>query len=254
MKNCYVITSMIEPDNSILLKEGQARTVLSTEDRLKDTIETILSIVKFDPTSTIFLLDGSVRKFEELTNRFDNLTYIHFETFNKEVADITRTHLSKSYGETMMLLEFLKHYKHEIVSKYDYLIKLSGRYYFLYDHTKYFAEENINKFIFKSPVFWDRSNLTYIPQYFLPSDMYVNDKLGGYYTVAYAVGKHKLEIYENLMFACAAMTDKNSKYFYVDIEYLLYRLLSNFNLLKDIVHTDWIIEGRGGQNGKYFRF
>jgi len=50
------------------------------------------------------------------------------------------------------------------------------------------------------------------------------------------------------------MVDENSKYFYVDIEYIFYKIFNELELNNTIHLVDWIIEGRGGQNGKYFRY
>ena len=253
MKNCYLITSAIEVDNKNLLKEDQIRSILTTDERLNDTEKTIESILERDPDATIFLVDISKTEFVELKDKFKNITYVHLESLNNKLAHHLRTHQSKSYGESMIILEFLKLYKDQIKNNFDYLIKISGRYYFTNDHLKDLNAENVDKFLFKKPVYWDRSSLYYIPEYFLPSDMYVDEKLGGYYTVAYAIGNTVLDRYETVIFACASLTDNYSKYFYVDVEYLIFKILRSFNLDEYILETDWIIEGRGGQNGKYFR-
>jgi hypothetical protein len=50
------------------------------------------------------------------------------------------------------------------------------------------------------------------------------------------------------------MTQDYSKYFFVDVEYLIYRIFDLLNLKNDVLEVDWIVEGRGGQNGKYFRY
>jgi hypothetical protein len=84
--------------------------------------------------------------------------------------------------------------------------------------------------------------------------MYVDDNLGGYYTVAYAVGAMQMNKYEIILNACCTMVDENSKYFYVDIEYIFYKIFNELELNNTIHLVDWIIEGRGGQNGKYFRY
>jgi hypothetical protein len=254
MNNCYVITSVIDIDNSCLLKEDQIRTILSTQERLDDTIKTIESIFNQDSNATIFLVDGSKNYFNVLIEKFPKLQYVQLETINASVGNIVRTHKSKSYGENIMLLEFLKHYKKKIVDNYDFLVKVSGRYYFTTHFIDDLIAANVNKFLFKKPVFWNRQNLTYIPEYFLPTDMYVDDNLGGYYTVAYAVGAMQMNKYEIILNACCTMVDENSKYFYVDIEYIFYKIFNELELNNTIHLVDWIIEGRGGQNGKYFRY
>jgi len=253
MKNCYLITSIIEVDNTILLKERQIRSLLTSEERYQDTLKTINSIVDKDPDAKIFLLEASKTYYQDLANSFSNLEYIHLETSSPDVANIVRTTKSKSYGECIMILEFLKSHK-TIIAEYDHLIKLSGRYYIVNDYLKDLSDTTVDRFVFKSPVYWNKLDLGYIPEYFLPSDMYENNKLGGYYTVSYAVGKHQLDIYELIMHTSANMTAENSKYFYVDIEYLIYRIFDLLNLRNRIMEVDWIIEGRGGQNGKYFRY
>lgn len=254
MKNCYVITSSIEIDNSHLLKYNQIRSVLSTDDRLSDTIKTIDCVVNNDPNSTIFLLDSSKTYFKELTIKYPNLKYLHIDSLNSDLANKVRSHPSKSHGESIMLLEFLKQYKKMIIENYDYLIKMVGRYYFIGDYISDLTKNNVDKFLFKKPVYWNKSDLTYLSDDYLPPEMYVDEKLGGYYTVVCAVGTQQLNRYETAMFACASMTDENSKYFYVDVEYLLYKIFSDFDLKRYVLETEWVAEGRGGQNGKYFRF
>lgn len=253
MKNCYVVTSAIEVDNAHLLKEDQIRTILSTTDRLTDTKKSVECILKHDKDATIFVVDISRTNFEAELTQDNNVRYIHLETHNHKLADQCRTHPSKSWGEAMILLEFLKLYKNFVKINFDYLIKLSGRYYFTDNWMNDLSPEHTDNFLFKNPVFWDQSSLGYIPEYFLPSDMYVGGKLGGYYTVAYAVGNKQLDRYETVMFTCASLTDSYSKYFYVDVEYLLYKIFCNLDLRKYVIQTDWTIEGRGGQNGKYFK-
>ena len=253
MKNCYVITSAIEVDNAHLLKEDQIRSILSTADRLADTQRSIECILRNDENATIFVVDVSATNFEQDLSRDKNVCYIHLETSNPKLAQQCRSHPSKSWGEAMILLEFLKLYKSFVKINFDFLIKLSGRYYFTDIYCNDLQSDRTDKFLFKQPVFWDQSSLNYIPEYFLPSDMYVDGKLGGYYTVAYAVGNKQLDRFETVLFTCANMTDSYSKYFYVDVEYLLYKIFADLDLRKYVIETDWIIEGRGGQNGKYFR-
>ncbi len=254
MKNCYLITSVIEVDNSNLLKYNQIRSLLSTEDRLSDTYKTLDCILKNDPDASIFLLDASKTYFKELLIKYPKLQYIHLESLNSILGNKVRTHPSKSHGECLMILEFLKKYKNIIKQNYDYLIKISGRYYFVDEYLNDLTKNNVDKFLFKKPVYWNKSDLIYLSDNYLPPEMYVDARLGGYYTVAYAIGNQQLDRYETAMFTCASMTDENSKYFYVDVEYLLYKIFTDFDLKNWVLETDWIAEGRGGQNGKYFRF
>jgi len=254
MRNCYLITSVIEVDNINLLKYNQIRTLLSTEDRLTDTYKTIDCIIENDPNASIFLLDASKTYYKELDVKYPTLQYVHLESINSILANKVRTHPSKSHGESIMLLEFLKKYKNKIKQNYDYLIKMVGRYYFVGKYIDDLTDANVNKFLFKKPVYWNKTDLTYLSDDYLPPEMYVEDKLGGYYTVVCAIGNQQLDRYETAMFTCASMTDENSKYFYVDVEYLLYKIFTDFDLKKWVLETDWVAEGRGGQNGKYFRF
>lgn len=254
MKNCYLITSVIEVDNTNLLKYNQIRSLLSTEDRLSDTYKTLDCIIKNDPNASIFLLDASKTYFKELSIKYPKIRYIHLESINSSLANKVRTHPSKSHGECIMLLEFLKQYKKIIVENYDYLIKMAGRYYFINEYLSDLTKNNVDKFLFKKPVYWNKSDLTYLSDEYLPPEMYIDDRLGGYYTVAYAIGNKQLNRYETTMFTASGMTDENSKYFYVDVEYILYKIFTDFDIKDLIVETDWVIEGRGGQNGKYFRF
>jgi hypothetical protein len=253
MKNCYLVTSIIEVDNSNELKKGQIRSVLTTEERYNDTIKTIDSILAIEPNAKIFLLEASKTYYTALLIKYPTLEYIHLESTSPDIANTVRTTKSKSYGESIMILDFLKSHK-SVIAEYDHLIKLVGRYYIVNDYLKDLSENTVDKFIFKSPVYWNKQDLGYLPEYFLPHDMYVDNKLGGYYTVAHAVGKNQLDRYELILYTCASMANEYSKYFYVDLEYLIYRTFNLFNLKNDVLEVDWVVEGRGGQNGKYFRY
>jgi hypothetical protein len=227
---------------------------LSVEDRLQDTIQTLECIFRHDSNAVVFVIEGSRTFFNDLVDKFPTINYIYLESINPRVAEIVRTHKSKSHGENLMLLEFLRLHKSQVLENYDFLIKLSGRYYFCNEYMGDLVEKNSNKFLFKKPVSWNKQNLTYIAEYFLPHDMYINDVLSGYYTVAYSVGKSQINKYEMILNACTNMTSELSKYFYVDIEYLLYKAFVDLELKDDVVEIEWVIEGRGGQNGKYFRY
>jgi hypothetical protein len=253
MKNCYIVTSAIEVDNSHHIKDNQIRSLLSTEERLADTNITISSILERDPTATIFLVDISNTDFSILQKTHSTVKYIHLASEQPELAQLCRTHPSKSWGESMILSTFLAKYKNHVIENYDFLVKVSGRYYFSNDFTVDLCSDKVDKFLFKYPVRWDRAGLHYLSEKFLPSDMYVNDKLSGYYTVAYAVGKDRLNLYETVLYACTQMCDRFSKYFYVDVEFLLYKIIHDLGLHKHVVEVDWTIQGRGGQNGKYFK-
>lgn len=253
MRNCYIITSAIEVDNQYYIKGNQIRSLLTTEERLADTEKSIQSILRWDSNATIFIVDISKTDFSNLQTKYSSVKYINLASELPDLANICRTHPSKSWGESMILLSFLAKYKNYIRENYDFLTKCSGRYYFCNDLTSDFSIENIDKFLFKHPVRWDRAELHYLTENFLPSDMYVDNKFSGYYTVAYAVGNKQLDRYETVLFACAQMADRFSKYFYVDLEYLLYKIIGDFDLRKYVLEVDWTIEGRGGQNGKYFK-
>jgi hypothetical protein len=253
MKNCYLITSIIEVDNANELKKGQIRSVLTTEERYSDTVKTINSIVEREPNAKIFLLEASKPYYSELAIKYSNLEYIHLESTSPDTANTVRTTKSKSYGESIMILDFLKSHK-TVILEYDHLIKLAGRYYIVNDYLKDLSDKTVDKFIFKHPIYWNKLDLGYLPEYFLPHNMYEDNKLGGYYTVAYTVGKKQLDRYELIMFTCASLTQEHSKYFFVDVEYLLYRIFNLLDLRNHVVEVDWAVEGRGGQNGKYFRY
>lgn len=255
MKHAFFVTSSIELDPNKKFKGTGARTVFTTEDRLAHTIKTLQNLQENDPTATIFFVDSSITKFDQLEQLgIANLKYIRLQDLNPVVAETVRTYSSKSYCECLMILEFFKHYKKEL-KEYDFITKICGRYWFNDNYsTEEFKPWNKNKFFMKKELMWDNEHINFLSEEQLPRDLLVNDKLYGFYTVAHAFGRDRIDHYEAIMAASAQTQMEQGKYYYQDVEYTLHLYLRLFDLMKDVIIVDWTVDGRCGVTGDWVRY
>lgn len=142
MNNLILITSVINTPK-IPLSYSKIRSVFSREDRFEQTKKTIKSIKDKLSNSKIIIVECSNLNKEE-NNYFNaNCDYI-LNLWNKTELHNCIFGLSKSLGEGTMTIEALKYI--EILNlEYDYLYKISGRYWL----NENFKIENIRSNIFK---------------------------------------------------------------------------------------------------------
>jgi hypothetical protein len=255
MNHAFFVTSSIELDPTRNFKGTKKRTVFSTNERLVQTIKTITNLREKDPIAPIYLIDSSARTFDQLNCiGVKNLHYIKLQELNPAVADIVRTHSSKSYCECLMILEFFKHYKKEL-QKYNFVTKICARYTLSDNYnTDLFTPENIDKFFMKKELMWDNEHINFLTEVQLPRDLLVDNKLYGFYTVAHAMGNQKIDQYEAIMAASAQMATEHGKYYHQDVEYTLHLYLRLFGLLNDVIIVDWTVDGRCGVTGDWVRY
>jgi hypothetical protein len=138
--NLVMITSVIhtidKPLRSNLDSYIHPRSVISHEDRYKQTLETIKSVKAKIPDSFIVLIEGSPLTKEEQDSFYETgCDYIFDES--EILKDVINSD-SKSLGETYMLLGFLEssYFKN---LEFQTLSKISGRYYLTdnFDFHKY---------------------------------------------------------------------------------------------------------------------
>ena len=255
MRHAFFVTSSIELDPNKNFKGTRKRTVFTTQDRLEHTILTLRNLQEQDPTAPIYMIDSSVTKFNELNQLgIPNFHYIQLQELNPVVADIVRSHTSKSHCECLMILEFFKHYKKEL-EQYDFITKICGRYWFYQGFSKdLYTPENTNKYFMKQEMIWANEHIDFLSEIQLPRDMLVDNRLHGLYTVAHGIGREKLSQYEAIMAASAAASEEYGKYYHQDVEYTLHLYLRLFDQLKDVITVGWQIDGRCGVTGDWVRY
>lgn len=255
MRHAFFVTSSIELDPKKSFKGVPKRTVFTTEERLEHTILTLKNLKEKDPSASIYFIDSSLTRFNELDNlNLDNFYYIQLENLNPEVANTVRTYTSKSYCECLMILEFFKHFKNEL-KKYDFVTKICGRYTLGDNYsTSIFKPWLKDKFFMKKELVWADEHINFLSEQALPRDLLVDNKLYGFYTVAHAFGTNRLNHYEAFMAASAQMQMEHGKYYHQDVEYTLHLYIRMFGLMKDVEIVDWTVDGRCGVTGDWVRY
>ncbi len=142
MVNIVLITSVINTPNKPL-SYSKTRSVYSRQERFEQTKKTIKSIREKLPSDKIIIVECT--DFNEEENIFfkNNCDYILNLWDKKELHD-SIFGISKSLGEGTMTIEALK-YIEELNLEYNYLYKISGRYWL----NENFKIENIQNNIFK---------------------------------------------------------------------------------------------------------
>lgn len=253
MKKALMVTSVIDTDNSYPLTYSQTRSFFSNEERLRQTISTICMLDHIcDEDTTIFLVDASERNefYKNLFRYQKNLIYVDIKEEFPEVYKLIRTHKHKSYCEMIMQLTFLEKYKEQL-SSYDYIFKISGRYFF--DSSVNFNSctvENTDKFLFKYPMEfeWDDNwGYSMVDRRAIQQ----NNKLRQYSSVIYGWGKNNHNAMLDIFRVVAEMTD-DPKTMHYDIETLLYYFTRQY--VDKIIEHNWHVYGFIGVNGKFLRY
>lgn len=142
MYNIVLITSIINTPN-LPLSYSKIRSVFSREERFLQTRNTVESIRDKLSNSKIIIVECSDFNEEENNYFKDNCDYI-LNLWNKKELHDYIFGTSKSLGEGTMTIEALKYIK-ELKLEYQYLYKISGRYWL----NENFKIENIQNNIFK---------------------------------------------------------------------------------------------------------
>ena len=253
MKKAFIVTSVIEVDNTYPLTYSSTRSIFSTIDRFRHTIFTIASLdLISDQDTTIFLLDASenYQQYKQVLEYQKNLKFISIKDEFPEVFSIIRTHPNKSYCESMMLINFITKYQTEL-ENYDYFVKMSGRYFI--DHhfdTSLFNAENTDKIFFKKPLKfnWDNSwRYTMVDRRNIQGDNFLYQ----YSSVLYGFSKQFLNRFIDIYRVISVFTGQSNTMIY-DVETLLYYFTRTYE--SSIIETDWIVNGWHGADGKYVRY
>lgn len=255
MKKALMVTSVIDIDNTHPLTYSKVRSYFSNEDRLRHTIFTIASLDQvIDEDTTIFLLDASdnSEKYSNLFRYQRNLVYIDVGKEFPEVFNKIRTHPHKSHCEMVLQECFLKKYEKELKA-YDFIFKVSGRYFF--DHNfnlNHCVDGNQSKLFFKKPLEYEwNNNWGYNGG---PADrrhIQNDNKLRQYSSVLYCWGNEKYNEMLDIFRVIADLTN-NKSYMHYDVETLIYAFTQHY--ASDIIETNWVVYGWTGVNGNFLRY
>ena len=140
MKNkkiCFFITSVISLPTNDVFTYGTIRSVFSTEERKKQTIRTINSIYHYFPNATIIFVEGG----NEMQEDIKELVSLYYWVGRKKIIRNAVCNKSKAWGEAIITLS-----KIYLWFKYDYVFKISGRYWLNgnIDYEKVFMDNNLH--------------------------------------------------------------------------------------------------------------
>ena len=137
--NLILITSLLNPINRPL-SYTKTRSVYSIEERFSQTLITIQSVKHNIPNCHIVLVEAS-QNIEQYDDKFKKIVneYYNFKD-NKDIT-IAVESPHKGLGEINMILGYILN---NDISKFNSLIKISGRYYLndTFDY-QYFTNNNI---------------------------------------------------------------------------------------------------------------
>lgn len=253
MKTAFIISSTINVDNQYPLTYSSVRSYFSAEERLRQTQFTINSIAQAtkEEDTTIYLLDSSPNWGEYLQQLIyqKNLRFISVAFDWPEVYDITRSHANKTRCESLMMSNFLNKHSKEL-EEFDYVFKMSGRYFINSSFNMNIIENNPDKIFYKKYLeheWQDHWGYEMVDQRGLQGD----NKLRQYCSVLFGWGKKYQKNFADLYTAMASITDRPNMQHY-DIETLGYFLTRPW--AHDIIETDWIVNGWHGPDGKFVRY
>lgn len=255
MKKAIMVTSVIDINNNYPLTYSKVRSYFNNEDRLRHTIFTISSLDHIiDDDTIIFLLDASdnSEKYANLFRYQRNLKYVDVAKEFPNVFEKIRTHPHKSHCEMILQESFLKKYEN-VLKEFDFIFKVSGRYFF--DHhfnLNHCLEEHTDKIFFKKHLEYDwNNNWGYNGGPADRRDIQQDNKLRQYSTVAYCWGREKYDQMLDIFRVIGDLTD-NKNYMHYDVETLIYAFTRHYE--SDIIETNWVVYGWTGVNGNFVRY
>lgn len=139
-KICFIITSSIEVDNNYPIdiwdpNEGR-RSDFDSEERYRQLIYTLCNLRLIDKTATYYIAETSIdyEKYYNIEELFmhvgqenTKIVFWPLGKYNQEALRIANTNNNKSYCEGVLLYNFIKENREELL-QYDFIIKVSGRY------------------------------------------------------------------------------------------------------------------------------
>lgn len=253
MKKAFLVTSAIEVDNNFPLTYSKVRSHFSTDERFRQTWFTLSSLDSIrDPNIDIYLLDISDNweSYAGVLGYQKNLNFISIKKEFPHIYNEVKTHINKSHCETLIVKTFIEN-NLSLLKNYDYIFKLSGRYFidssFTIDNLD---TNNLDKLFFKYPLSFDWiENWPYamVDRREIQKD----NKLNQYSSVLYGWGRDNLSIMLDINRVICEITGTDKGRFY-DIETLLYFFTRDFE--NKIIHVPWQVHGWDGVNGRFLRY
>jgi hypothetical protein len=214
MKIAVLVTSVIAPNLTVgLLKTPDRRSGIPYYERLRHTTFTVCNIRNTIPNADIFLIDGSEFNFAQCFEVFEpSCKFIHLATGDLDRARSVNTHPNKSYGE-LLLIDYALNTLN--LQEYDYIIKISGRYFYDNFDSSWFNEANIGRYLFKEPQTFDwDNNFELIDCRAVDGPVFKQ-----YCSVFYGVGREQLAHYQQLVAKSMAVS---AEHYHYHMELLLY--------------------------------
>lgn len=242
LKYSAIVTSTIEPMNP----QYKAFTV---RERLFQTVFTVSSLVSQIPNISIYVIDSSLNNFgDTFTRYYDNVRYTHLNSVDSKLAN-TILAASKSKGECLLIQKAFDLYP-EILDS-DYILKVSGRYFFENLDISILNDANKDKFTF---VRRDSDNRSWIDENGydytgLKDSNYPSEIRKVLTSIIYSVGQKEYNFYRKLLADCVYKIDHEC--FYYDIENLLYYFLASHDRDNRLLSADWVIRGWNGESCVY---
>lgn len=253
MKKAFIVTSSIDFNKDSPLTYSNVRSVFSKEERLKHTVFSIACLDHLsDDDTTIFLIDASedYPHYKSILSYQKNLVYVSVKEEFPEAYALTRIHPNKSFCETLILIKFIEKYK-KVLENFDFMFKLSGRYFTDKSFTSIPLDElHNNNLFFKLPMKFE-----WVEEW--PFDMVDrrviqgDNKLYQYSSIMHGWSKSYLDKMLDIYRVINTFTDylEGVKY---DLETLLYFFTREYE--KDILEIDWKVYGWEGANGSFMRY
>jgi hypothetical protein len=165
----FLVGSLIRPMNgrfrSIYDTHIPHRSYQSPGERGHHTIFGLNSIFCKYPNAKVFLIEGSLDLTDDEIDQYcqpggqynyfsnKNIEIVKISDIDREACKIINTHENKSFCEALLFDTFLNNYK-ENLSKYDYVVKMSGRYS-LTPNCNLDVLSGKDKIYFKEKAFWN---------------------------------------------------------------------------------------------------
>lgn len=253
MKKAFIITSLIDVDTSSPLTYSSTRSYFTSEERLRQTLFTVTSLdFLSDQDTTIFLVDAS-ENWEQYRPQFAhqrNLVYISVKDQLSEIYHEARTHPNKSRGECLILSSLMEKFS-QVLLEFDYIFKISGRYFLDSScNFKMLTEGNRDKLFFKHAWEWEYQDHWGYQMVDLRG-VQRNNKLYQYPTTIYGWGKAQYSLMLTLLKTVADFLSKRGNLHY-DVETLSYYYTRPYS--EKIVELDWTICGFDGVRGDVRRY
>lgn len=249
MKVAFIVSSSIQVDNQYPLTYSHVRSYFNDDERLRHTVFTINSLDRFKDSSDIFLVDTSTDyiKYRKFFSYQSNLKYVSVCEEFSDICSEVISHPHKSRCEGLILNKFMTVYAREL-EKYDYVFKLSGRYFF--DSSFSLDQLPEDRMMFKThqAFNWrDEWGLGYLD---LRADQGDNT-LRQYSSVLFGWDTAFNPIMKNLFLQIANTVVEPGKSG-SDMETLLYYFTRLYE--SSIIEYNWIVYGWTGTSGQFVRY